>query len=144
MHVEQIQIGPVTVGGGRLAVIAGPCVIESVELCLSVARAVKAACDGLGLGYIFKVSFDEANRTSLQSFRGPGLAEGLETLATVKSEVGVPVLTDIHETWQAERAAEVVDVLQIPAFLARQTDLLVAAARTGRAINVKKAQFMAP
>lgn len=142
--VERVQVGPVTIGGGALAVIAGPCVIESLDLCLEVARAVKAACQRLGLGYLFKASFDKANRTSLDSFRGPGLEQGLEVLAAVKREVGVPVLTDIHEPWQAERAAEVVDVLQVPAFLARQTDLLVAAARTGRAVNVKKAQFMAP
>jgi 2-dehydro-3-deoxyphosphooctonate aldolase (KDO 8-P synthase) len=142
--VEQVQVGPVTIGGGGLAVIAGPCVIESAELCLHIARTVKAVCDGLGLGYIFKASFDKANRTSAGSFRGPGLEAGLEALAAVKQEVGVPVLTDIHETWQAERAGAVVDVLQIPAFLARQTDLLLAAAGTGRVVNVKKAQFMAP
>jgi len=142
--VERVTVGPVTIGGGRLAVIAGPCVIESLELCLGVARAVKAACDALELGYIFKASFDKANRTARDAYRGPGLKQGLEILAAVKREVDVPVLTDIHEAWQAERAAEVVDVLQIPAFLARQTDLLLAAARTGRAVNVKKAQFMAP
>jgi 2-dehydro-3-deoxyphosphooctonate aldolase (KDO 8-P synthase) len=142
--VEPVQVGPLTIGDGRLAVIAGPCVVESVDLCLEVARSVKAACADLGLGYIFKASFDKANRTSAGSFRGPGLEEGLEALAAVKRELDVPVLTDIHETWQAERVAEVVDVLQIPAFLARQTDLLLAAAGTGRAINVKKAQFMAP
>lgn len=142
--VERVSIGPVTLGDGRLAVIAGPCVIESLELCLEVARAVKRACAELDLGYIFKASFDKANRTAGDSFRGPGLEEGLAVLSAVKREVEVPVLTDIHEAWQAERAAEVVDVLQIPAFLARQTDLLVAAARTGRAVNVKKAQFMAP
>jgi 2-dehydro-3-deoxyphosphooctonate aldolase (KDO 8-P synthase) len=142
--VERVEVGPVTIGAGRLAVIAGPCVIESTEQCLEVARSVKAACDELDLGYIFKASFDKANRTSLSSYRGPGLDHGLETLAAVKREVGVPVLTDIHEPWQAERVAEVVDILQIPAFLSRQTDLLVAAARTGRAVNVKKAQFMAP
>jgi 2-dehydro-3-deoxyphosphooctonate aldolase (KDO 8-P synthase) len=142
--VERVEIGPVTVGAGRLAVMAGPCVIESAELCLTVARAMKSSCEALGLGYIFKASFDKANRTSADSFRGPGLEAGLEVLAAVKRELGVPVLTDIHESGQAERAAEVVDVLQIPAFLARQTDLLLAAARTGRAVNVKKAQFMAP
>jgi 2-dehydro-3-deoxyphosphooctonate aldolase (KDO 8-P synthase) len=142
--VERVEVGSVTIGAGQLAVIAGPCVIESVELCVNVASSVRAACDELGLGYIFKASFDKANRTSLHSFRGPGLEKGLEALAAVKCEVGVPVLTDIHEAWQAERVAEVVDVLQIPAFLARQTDLLVAAARTGRAVNVKKAQFMSP
>ena len=142
--VERVMVGPVTIGGGRLAVIGGPCVIESLDLCLDVARVMKAACDELDLGYIFKASFDKANRTAGESFRGPGLEPGLEILASVKREVGVPVLTDIHEAGQAARAAEVVDVLQIPAFLARQTDLLVAAARTGRAVNVKKAQFMAP
>jgi len=142
--VERVEVGPVTIGGGRLAVIAGTCVIESLDLCLRVGRTVKAACDELGLGYIFKASFDKANRTSLGSFRGLGLGQGLEVLAAVKQELGVPVLTDIHESGQAEPVARVVDVLQIPAFLARQTDLLVAAARTGRAINVKKAQFMAP
>jgi 2-dehydro-3-deoxyphosphooctonate aldolase (KDO 8-P synthase) len=142
--VERVEVGPVTIGGGTLAVISGPCVIESVELCLEVARAVRAVCDELGLGYIFKASFDKANRTSAGSFRGPGLEAGLEALAAVKREVGVPVLTDIHEPAQAAVAAEVVDVLQVPAFLARQTDLLVAAARTGKAVNVKKAQFMAP
>jgi 2-dehydro-3-deoxyphosphooctonate aldolase (KDO 8-P synthase) len=142
--VERVTVGPVTMGAGRLAVIAGPCVIESLELCLEVALSVKAACDELELGYIFKASFDKANRTAYGAYRGPGLEQGLEILAAVKREARVPVLTDIHEAWQAERAAAVADVLQIPAFLARQTDLLVAAARTGRAVNVKKAQFMAP
>jgi 2-dehydro-3-deoxyphosphooctonate aldolase (KDO 8-P synthase) len=142
--VEPVRIGPVTVGSGDLAVIAGPCVIESQELCLEVAGAVKQICAELGLDYIFKASFDKANRTSLSAFRGPGLEPGLEILATVKRELELPLLTDIHESWQAERVAEVVDVIQIPAFLARQTDLLVAAARTGRVVNVKKAQFMAP
>jgi 2-dehydro-3-deoxyphosphooctonate aldolase (KDO 8-P synthase) len=142
--VEPVAVGPVTFGGGKLAVIAGPCVIEDPELCLAVARAMKQTCSDLGLGYVFKASFDKANRTSLSAFRGPGLERGLEILAMVKREVGVPVLTDIHEPAQAERAGEVVDVLQIPAFLSRQTDLLVAAARTGRVVNVKKAQFMAP
>src|SRR4051794_24118871 len=99
--VERVEVGPVTLGGGVLAVIAGPCVIESAELCLAVAGAMKAACDELGLGYIFKASFDKANRTSAGSFRGPGLEAGLEVLAAVKREVGVPVLTDIHECWQA-------------------------------------------
>jgi 2-dehydro-3-deoxyphosphooctonate aldolase (KDO 8-P synthase) len=142
--VEPVQVGPLTIGDGRLAIIAGPCVVETVELCLQVARSVKSACDELELGFIFKASFDKANRTSAGSFRGPGMDAGLEALAAVKQELDVPVLTDIHETWQADRVAEVVDVLQIPAFLARQTDLLLAAAGTGRAVNVKKAQFMAP
>jgi 2-dehydro-3-deoxyphosphooctonate aldolase (KDO 8-P synthase) len=125
-------------------VIAGPCVIESRELCLTVGTRVKSICDKLGLRYIFKASFDKANRSSNSSFRGPGVQEGLAILDAVKRELGVPVLTDIHESDQAATAAQVVDVLQIPAFLARQTDLLVAAAKTGKKINVKKGQFMSP
>src|SRR5947207_6643642 len=125
-------------------VIAGPCVIESRELCLTVGSRVKSICEKLGLNYIFKASFDKANRSSNSTFRGPGLQDGLAVLDAVKRELGVPVLTDIHESAQAATAAQVVDVLQIPAFLARQTDLLVAAARTGKRINVKKGQFMSP
>lgn len=136
--------GSVTVGDGSLALIAGPCVIESRGLCLETAAAIRDLAAGLGLPYIFKASFDKANRTSIGSYRGPGLAAGLAILAEVREQVGVPVLTDIHEAGQAAPAAEAVDVLQIPAFLARQTDLLVAAARTGKPVNVKKAQFMAP
>ena len=142
--VAAFEVGGVSFGEGSLAVIAGPCVIESLETCLEVGRAMQAACADLGLGYVFKASFDKANRTSIHSFRGPGLDKGLEVLAAVKSELGVPVLTDFHESAQAAPAAKVVDVLQVPAFLARQTDLLVAAAETGVAVNVKKAQFMAP
>jgi 2-dehydro-3-deoxyphosphooctonate aldolase (KDO 8-P synthase) len=127
-----------------LFVIAGPCVIESAELCLAIATHVKGVCDRLGLAYIFKASFDKANRSSNSSFRGPGLADGLVVLDLVKKSVGVPVLTDVHESDQAPIAAQVVDILQIPAFLARQTDLLVACGRTGKAINVKKGQFMSP
>jgi len=127
-----------------LFVIGGPCVIESLELCLSIARSVKASCEKLGLAYIFKASFDKANRSSKDSFRGPGLVEGVKILEKVKREVGVPVLTDIHEAGQAAEAAGVVDVLQVPAFLARQTDLLQACGKTGRWINVKKGQFMSP
>jgi 2-dehydro-3-deoxyphosphooctonate aldolase (KDO 8-P synthase) len=125
-------------------VIAGPCVIESVENCLAIARHVKRLCDRLGMTYIFKASFDKANRSSGGSFRGPGLSEGLAALERVKAELGLPLLTDIHEARHAAVAAKVVDVLQIPAFLARQTDLLHAAAQTGKAINIKKGQFMAP
>jgi 2-dehydro-3-deoxyphosphooctonate aldolase (KDO 8-P synthase) len=128
----------------ELFIIAGPCVIESRELCLTVGTRVKAICDKLGLPYIFKASFDKANRSSNSSFRGPGVQEGLAILDAVKRELGVPVLTDVHESEQAAIAAQVVDVLQIPAFLARQTDLLVAAAKTGKKINVKKGQFMSP
>lgn len=142
--IHSFNIGSVHVGGPALTVIAGPCVIEGEESCLEVGRAMQAACQRLGLGYVFKASFDKANRTSIHSFRGPGLKAGLEILASVKSKLGVPVLTDFHEAAQAAPAAEVVDLLQVPAFLARQTDLLVAAAETGAAVNVKKAQFMAP
>jgi 2-dehydro-3-deoxyphosphooctonate aldolase (KDO 8-P synthase) len=137
-------IGGERVGDGGLTLIAGPCVIESCDLCLHVARTIRDAARRLGLAYVFKASFDKANRTSIHSFRGPGLEAGLAILAEVRERVGVPVLTDIHEPWQAARAAEVADMLQIPAFLARQTDLLVAAAETGKPVNVKKAQFMAP
>ena len=127
-----------------LFVIAGPCVIESAELCLQVAAHVKRVCEKLGLTYIFKASFDKANRSSNSTFRGPGLTDGLVALERVKRELGVPVLTDVHEPSHAPVAAKVVDVLQVPAFLARQTDLLVACGRTGRAVNVKKGQFMSP
>jgi 2-dehydro-3-deoxyphosphooctonate aldolase (KDO 8-P synthase) len=131
-------------GGAPLVVIAGPCVIESVEHVLETARALKAITADAGLPLIFKASFDKANRTSNRSFRGPGLDQGLAALARVKSEVGVSVLTDIHDVAQAGPVSEVADVLQIPAFLCRQTDLIVAAARTGRAVNIKKGQFLAP
>lgn len=127
-----------------LFVIAGPCVMESPELCLSVARHLKEVCQRLGLAYIFKASFDKANRSSVTGYRGPGLNDGLAILRRVKSEVAVPVLTDIHEAHQAAEVGKVVDVIQIPAFLARQTNLLVAAAQTGRIVNVKKGQFMSP
>jgi 2-dehydro-3-deoxyphosphooctonate aldolase (KDO 8-P synthase) len=127
-----------------LAVIAGPCVLEDHTLSLEVAGECKRVCEHLGLSYVFKASFDKANRTSVDAHRGYPLELGLELLARVKDEVGVPVLTDVHEPGQAARAAEVVDVLQIPAFLCRQTDLLLAAAATGRPVNVKKGQFLAP
>ena len=127
-----------------LFVIAGPCVIESAELCLSIARFMRDRCRELGLAYIFKASFDKANRSAGASFRGPGLVDGLAVLRRVKEEVGVPVLTDVHETDQVATAGAVVDVLQVPAFLARQTDLLMACGRTGKVVNVKKGQFMSP
>lgn len=129
---------------GRLFLIAGPCVIESEELCLLVASALQKACKGLGVPYIFKASYDKANRTSSHSFRGPGLGKGLEVLAAVRSRVNVPVLTDVHTEAQAAAAGKVVDVLQIPAFLCRQTDLIAAAVRTGKIINLKKGQFLSP
>lgn len=126
------------------SLIAGPCVIESEELVLSVAGKMKKITEELGIPYTFKASFDKANRTSIHSFRGPGIEEGLRILQKVKDSYGLPVCTDIHEPWQAEKAAQVCDILQIPAFLCRQTDLLVAAAKTGKCINIKKAQFLAP
>jgi 2-dehydro-3-deoxyphosphooctonate aldolase (KDO 8-P synthase) len=139
------QIGPYQCGKGcRLLVIAGPCVIESRELCLAVAKKLTQIATELPVQIVFKSSFDKANRTSADAFRGPGLAEGLRVLQWVREETGLPVTTDIHESHQAEPAGRVCDLLQIPAFLARQTDLLVAAARTGRAVHVKKGQFMAP
>ena len=122
--------------------IAGPCVIESEELLSTVGAELKRINDRLGTDIIFKASFDKANRTSIRSFRGPGLERGLQMLSDVKSRYGLRILTDIHESWQAEPVGEVCDVLQIPAFLCRQTDLLVAAARTGRTVNIKKAQFL--
>ncbi len=135
----------ITLGEGRpLLVMAGPCVIESCRLCVAVAAAVKEVCENLDLPFIFKASFDKANRTSIASFRGVGLRKGMEVLLTVKDKVGVPVMTDIHLPEQADLVAGVVDVVQIPAFLCRQTDLLVAAARTGLPVNIKKGQFMAP
>jgi len=137
-------LNDIVIGGGKLVVVSGPCVLESLDLALEVAGKAKSVCKSLGLDYIFKSSFDKANRTSIHSYRGPGLEKGLEWLAEVKARTGCPVLTDIHEPWQAAPAAEVADVLQIPAFLCRQTDLLVAAAKTGRVINIKKGQFLAP
>ena len=134
----------VAFGDGRLAFIAGPCVIESRAMALDLAKRLTALARKLKVPYIFKASFDKANRTSVDSFRGPGLEEGLEILAEIRATFDVPVLTDIHEPWQAKPVAEVCDVLQIPAFLARQTDLLVAAGETGAVVNVKKGQFMAP
>ena len=124
--------------------IAGPCVIESEEQVLSIAAQLKAITDELGIPFTFKASFDKANRTSIQGFRGPGIEEGLRILQKVKDTYGLPICTDIHEAWQAEPAAKVCDILQLPAFLCRQTDLLVAAAKTGKCINIKKAQFLAP
>jgi len=140
-----VSIGPVTVGRGRpLALICGPCVMEPNDLTLSIARTLVETCDKLNVPLIFKASFDKANRTSKSSFRGPGIEEGLKVFERVKAETGLPVTTDVHESHQAAPIAGVVDLLQIPAFLARQTDLLEACALTGRAVNVKKGQFMAP
>lgn len=131
-------------GGAPLAFIAGPCVIESREHALFMARSLAAIAKRLGVPYVFKASYDKANRSAAASFRGPGLEEGLRILRAVRDEVGVPVLSDVHESAQAGPAGEVLDILQIPAFLCRQTDLLVAAARTGRVVNIKKGQFLSP
>jgi 2-dehydro-3-deoxyphosphooctonate aldolase (KDO 8-P synthase) len=128
----------------KLTLIAGPCVIESSELVMQIADEIKKITNELEIEFYFKASFDKANRTSLSSFRGPGIEKGLEILQEVKEKFGVKIATDIHEPWQANEIAKVADIIQIPAFLCRQTDLLVAAAKTGRIINVKKAQFMAP
>jgi 2-dehydro-3-deoxyphosphooctonate aldolase (KDO 8-P synthase) len=134
----------ITLGEGSLVLIAGPCVIESEAHALGLAKEISAIARRAGVPYVFKASFDKANRTSVKSFRGPGLESGLRTLAKVKAEARVPILTDIHAPEQAEPAAAVADILQIPAFLSRQTDLIVAAAKTGRTVNVKKGQFLAP
>jgi 2-dehydro-3-deoxyphosphooctonate aldolase (KDO 8-P synthase) len=143
--VAPIQFAGLTVGDGSpLLLIAGPCVIESEAHAIGLATALRDAARRAGVQYLFKASFDKANRTSITSFRGPGLDEGLRILSRVREAAGVPILTDIHEPAQAGPAAEVADVLQIPAFLVRQTDLVVAAARTGRVVNLKKGQFLAP
>ena len=140
-----VQIGTNRIGnGGPLMVMAGPCVIESTDHCLRVGEAAARVCERIGLPFVFKCSFDKANRTSVRGFRGPGIVEGLETLAKVKQRLGVPVVTDIHLPDQAAAVGEVCDILQIPAFLCRQTDLLLAAGATGRVVNVKKGQFMPP
>ena len=144
MNTISCSVGPVTFGAGRLALIAGPCVAESLELCLQVAGRLAEICRRLDIGCVFKASYDKANRSSVDSYRGPGLAKGLEWLAAVRRQVGVPVLSDVHEVRQVAPAAEVLDCLQIPAFLCRQTDLLLEAGRSGRAVNIKKGQFMAP
>jgi len=140
-----VKIGKVPVGGGApLVLIAGPCVIEGADRTLKIGREIRAIAGRLGIPYVFKASFDKANRSSFHAFRGPGLAEGLKILRNIKQELDVPVLSDIHEASQVEEAAAVLDVLQIPAFLCRQTDLLHAAAQSGRPVNVKKGQFLSP
>jgi 2-dehydro-3-deoxyphosphooctonate aldolase (KDO 8-P synthase) len=138
------QIGDVRIGSGNLFLIAGPCVIESEDHAIRMAEIIKGVTRALGIPLIFKASYDKANRTSIRSFRGPGLKEGLRILKKIKDEVQLPVLTDVHEVGDVAKAAEVVDVLQIPAFLCRQTDLVVAAALSGRAVNIKKGQFVSP
>jgi 2-dehydro-3-deoxyphosphooctonate aldolase (KDO 8-P synthase) len=146
MSLSEFAITPkISVGGGQPPlIIAGPCVVESLDTCRTIAGEVKRICSNLGLNYVFKASFDKANRTSISSFRGSGIEPGLEILADISEEFDCPVLTDVHEPEQCAAVAGVVDILQIPAFLCRQTDLLLAAGRTGLPVNVKKGQFLAP
>src|SRR6185436_4337275 len=146
MPTRSIEIAPGLAFGGENPplFIAGPCVIESREHVLMMARMLARLRDELKINLVFKSSFDKANRSSIESFRGPGLEKGMEYLRAVREETGLPLLSDIHEPWQAEPAAEVLDILQIPAFLCRQTDLIAAAARTGKAVGVKKGQFLSP
>ncbi len=143
--MNTVSIGSIAVGGKNpVVLLAGPCVIEGYERTLAIGRGIKAIADRLGMPYVFKASFDKANRSSFQSFRGPGLTEGLAILKAIREELGVPVVSDIHCVTQVEPAAQVLDILQIPAFLCRQTDLVYAAGLTGKVVNVKKGQFLAP
>ena len=142
--IHKVRIGDIEVGGGALVLLAGPDVIESESSCFRHAEAIAKLADRFGLPFVFKCSYDKANRTSMKGYRGPGLKRGLQILAKVKKKIGVPVLSDVHCVHQVKQAAEVLDCIQIPAYLCRQTDLLLAAGKTGRAINVKKGQFLAP
>jgi 2-dehydro-3-deoxyphosphooctonate aldolase (KDO 8-P synthase) len=141
---KSFEVGNATFGDGRLTIIAGPCVIESEEHAMMMARECQARAQAAGLDFVFKSSFDKANRSSIKSFRGLGMNAGLEILSTIKKELNVPVVTDVHDLAQIDATAEVADILQIPAFLCRQTDLIIAAAKSGRAVNIKKGQFLAP
>ena len=141
---QTCTIGPVAIPGERPALIAGPCTAESLQMCLDVAGRLAEICGRIGMGYVFKASYDKANRTSGEGSRGPGLEAGLGWLAEVKRQIGVPVLSDVHDVSQVAAAADVLDCIQVPAFLCRQTDLLIAAGQAGRAVNIKKGQFMAP
>ena len=143
--MNKVKVGNFEIGGGEpLVLLAGPCALESLDRCLYIGRTIKEICGRLGIPYVFKASFDQANRSSFHSFRGPGMEKGIEMLQKIKEELKVPIVTDIHETYQAEPVSKVADILQIPAFLCRQTDLLHAAAKTGRVVNVKKGQFLSP
>ena len=141
---EGFQVGNAVIGGGSLFLIAGPCVIESEDHAIRMAEIIKGVTRSLSFPFIFKASYDKANRTSVNSFRGPGVSEGLRILQRIRKELNLPVLTDVHETADVPRVAEVADVLQIPAFLCRQTDLIVAAAQSGKVVNIKKGQFVSP
>lgn len=142
--ISSFQVGEIRIGSGDLFLIAGPCVIESEDHAIRMAEIIKGVTRALGIPYIFKASYDKANRTSIRSFRGPGVKEGLRILKKIKDQLQIPVLTDVHDVADVPRVAEVADVLQIPAFLCRQTDLVVAAALSGRAVNIKKGQFVSP
>ncbi len=142
--MKPFNVENVTFGDGNLSFILGPCVVESYEHAFKMASSIKEICRRVGVDFVYKSSFDKANRSSIESFRGGGMDFGLEILAQIKKEFSLPVITDVHETWQVEKTAKVADMLQIPAFLCRQTDLLVACAKTGKAVNVKKGQFLAP
>ncbi len=144
IKAKSFQVENVTFGGESLTFILGPCVVESAQHALFMAQEINDICRAVGVEFVYKSSFDKANRSSSDSFRGGGMEAGLEVLAQVKAEIGVPVITDVHETWQVEKVAEVADMIQIPAFLCRQTDLLVESARTKKAVNVKKGQFLSP
>jgi 2-dehydro-3-deoxyphosphooctonate aldolase (KDO 8-P synthase) len=144
LKLNSFQVGDVRIGSGHLFLIAGPCVIESEEHAIRMAEIIKGVARALGVPLIFKASYDKANRTSIRSFRGPGIKEGLRILKKIKNDLNIPVLTDVHDTGDVGKVAEAVDILQIPAFLSRQTDLVVAAALSGRAVNIKKGQFMSP
>ena len=143
-RVQSFEVNGVKFGSGGLSFLLGPCVVESLDHAMYMAREIANTCKRVGVDFVYKSSFDKANRSSAESFRGEGMDFGLDVLRQVKEKVGVPIITDIHEPWQADKVAEVADILQIPAFLCRQTDLLVAAAETGKAVNVKKGQFLAP
>jgi len=143
-QIQEFSVGKARFGVKDLAFILGPCVVESEKHALFMAREIKDICDSVGVAFVYKSSFDKANRSSAESFRGYGMESGLEILAQVRSEIGVPVITDVHEPWQVEKVAKYVDMLQIPAFLCRQTDLLVESAKSGLPVNVKKGQFLAP
>ena len=144
MTIKTVKLKDFEIGADKLTILAGPCAIESRDVLFTVAEALKKLTQELDINYVFKSSFDKANRSSIKSFRGPGLEKGLEMLAEIKKEFDLPIVTDIHTPEQAETVAEVADILQIPAFLCRQTDLLVAAAKTGKIVNIKKGQFLAP
>ena len=141
MEIKSFQAGNVSFGDGSLAFILGPCVVESAQHALFMAQEIKDICRMVGIDFVYKSSFDKANRSSIESFRGGGMERGLEVLAQVKEEINVPVITDVHETWQVEKVAEVADIIQIPAFLCRQTDLLVESAQSGKPLTLKKVSF---